>query len=164
MSLNKLTDINEEHKWMNINCNSLKVNGISVNGGVIGEYTPLITSVNLGMTTSSELPVIFEIKSNGVQKYLTLSFSGFDINLTQASTSAILTFRLPTGYQSPTPALDQASIVGQAINPVNSESFLPISSNYQNDRTSLSIVLRREVATTGSFTARFVISVPVISI
>ena len=132
MSLNKFTDINEEHKWMNINCNSLKVNGVSVAGTIVGQYTPTITPVTLGVSVTGVSPVIYEITSDSAgQKYITLKFRGFQVVKAEAGGTILLTFNLPAGYSSTTPSiLENAGIIGSAVDTATGTSFSPISSNY----------------------------------
>lgn len=69
MSLNKLTDSSVQKQWMNIGCNSLVVDGVSVEGEKIYEYNIAPGSVGLEVWKIIETGGLIYARFSGSRNY-----------------------------------------------------------------------------------------------
>ena len=148
MSLNKFTDITEEHKWMNINCNSLVVNGNPVIPLVSNSYSSTPTPLTLDLTL---LPAIgyYNVSSTGLKTFLTLTarLSGV---LSNVRNRIDFLLPLPTGYVG----LVGGTVVltGSCVDATTGLNFQSVSSNVNPSNTSqFYILFNNQTAISGTF-------------
>jgi hypothetical protein len=153
MSLNKFTDINEEHKWMNLNCNSLKVNGTTVASGSV--YSPVKTSLTAGVNIISLAPEISYLLN---QDYMTLTLLDFTIVVAAPLPDLSILIPLPNTYQADQ-GLEYVSVVG--IGNAGGVLLAPSISQANLAGTGIEVNFVSSVAISGIFSTSLVITLKV---